>query len=80
MIDYDREAARYDVTRGGDAQASAAADAIESLLPRPRSGSLNSALARGSSLCVCSGPAEAGQLTPDRLWAEAERRISGPED
>ena len=70
MIDYDREAARYDVTRGGDAQASAAADAIESLLPRPRSGSLTSALARESSLCVCSGPA----------WAEAERRISGPED
>jgi len=24
--------------------------------------------------------ADAGQLTPDRLWAEAERRISAPED
>ena len=23
--------------------------------------------------------ADAGQLTPDRLWAEAERRISAPE-
>jgi hypothetical protein len=25
-------------------------------------------------------PTEAGQLTPDRLWTEAERRISAPED
>jgi len=33
MLDYDREAADYDVTRGGDARASAAADAIETLLP-----------------------------------------------
>jgi len=33
MLDYDREAAYYDVTRGGDARASAAAEAIESLLP-----------------------------------------------
>ena len=24
--------------------------------------------------------ADAAQLSPDRLWAEAERRISGPED
>ena len=24
--------------------------------------------------------ADAAQLTPDRLWAEAERRISAPED
>ena len=33
MLDYDREAARYDATRGGDARADAAADAIETLLP-----------------------------------------------
>lgn len=33
MIDYDREAARYDVTRGGQARASAAAEAVERLLP-----------------------------------------------
>jgi hypothetical protein len=46
MIDYDREAARYDVTRSDDAQANAVADATESLLPRPRSGSLTSAVAR----------------------------------
>ena len=32
MLDYDREAARYDATRGGDARAQAAADAIETLL------------------------------------------------
>ena len=33
MLDYDREAARYDATRGGDARADAAAHAIETLLP-----------------------------------------------
>jgi ubiquinone/menaquinone biosynthesis C-methylase UbiE len=33
VLDYDREAARYDVTRGGDARADAAAHAIETLLP-----------------------------------------------
>jgi SAM-dependent methyltransferase len=33
MLYYDREAACYDATRGGDARASAAADAIEGLLP-----------------------------------------------
>ena len=33
MLDYDREAARYDATRGGDARADSAADAIETLLP-----------------------------------------------
>jgi ubiquinone/menaquinone biosynthesis C-methylase UbiE len=33
VLDYDREAARYDATRGGDARAEAAADAIEALLP-----------------------------------------------
>jgi SAM-dependent methyltransferase len=33
VLDYDREAARYDATRGGDARADAAAGAIETLLP-----------------------------------------------
>jgi SAM-dependent methyltransferase len=33
VLDYDREAARYDATRGGDARADAAAGAIASLLP-----------------------------------------------
>jgi SAM-dependent methyltransferase len=33
VLDYDREAARYDATRGGDARADAAAHAIEALLP-----------------------------------------------
>jgi ubiquinone/menaquinone biosynthesis C-methylase UbiE len=32
VLDYDREAAHYDTTRGGDARASAAAEAIEVLL------------------------------------------------
>src|ERR1700722_6755403 len=32
MLDYDREAAHYDATRGGDARAGAAADAVEALL------------------------------------------------
>ncbi|HEY4454920.1 MAG TPA: class I SAM-dependent methyltransferase [Pseudonocardiaceae bacterium] len=34
MLDYTREAAAYDETRGGVPRANAAADAIESLLPR----------------------------------------------
>jgi SAM-dependent methyltransferase len=33
VLDYDREAAHYDATRGGDARADAAAGAIEALLP-----------------------------------------------
>ncbi len=33
MLDYDREAQRYDATRGGDARAEAAAQAIRALLP-----------------------------------------------
>jgi len=36
MLDYDREAAHYDATRGGDARAAAAAGAIEDLLTRAR--------------------------------------------
>ena len=36
MLDYDREAAHYDATGGGDARADAAADAIETLLPATR--------------------------------------------
>jgi SAM-dependent methyltransferase len=34
VLDYDREAAHYDATRGGDARADAAARAIEALLAR----------------------------------------------
>ena len=34
MLNYDHEADRYDATRGGDARASAAAAAVEALLPR----------------------------------------------
>jgi ubiquinone/menaquinone biosynthesis C-methylase UbiE len=33
VLDYDREAATYDDTRGGEARATAAAEAIERLLP-----------------------------------------------
>lgn len=33
MLDYSREAARYDATRGGDERAAAAADAIRRLMP-----------------------------------------------
>jgi SAM-dependent methyltransferase len=38
VLDYDREAARYDATRGGDARADAAAGAIEALLPQAAGG------------------------------------------
>jgi SAM-dependent methyltransferase len=34
VLDYDREAERYDATRGGDARARAAAEAIETLISR----------------------------------------------
>jgi SAM-dependent methyltransferase len=39
VLDYDREAVRYDATRGGDARADAAAEAIETLLALATSGS-----------------------------------------
>lgn len=35
MLDYDREAAHYDRTRGGPARARAAASALDRLIPRP---------------------------------------------
>jgi SAM-dependent methyltransferase len=38
VLDYDREAAHYDATRGGDARASAAAEAIEVLLGQAGAG------------------------------------------
>ena len=38
VLDYDREAEHYDATRGGDARADAAADAIETLLARAARG------------------------------------------
>jgi SAM-dependent methyltransferase len=38
VLDYDREAARYDATRGGDARADAAAHAIGTLLPAAAGG------------------------------------------
>jgi SAM-dependent methyltransferase len=34
VLDYDREAERYDATRGGDARARAAAEAVETLISR----------------------------------------------
>lgn len=40
MLDYDKEAARYDATRGGDARADAAATAIISLLDRLAAGAI----------------------------------------
>ena len=33
MLDYDAEAGNYDDTRGGEARAAAAAEAVERLLP-----------------------------------------------
>jgi len=38
VLDYDREAERYDATRGGDARARAAAEAIETLISRATRG------------------------------------------
>jgi ubiquinone/menaquinone biosynthesis C-methylase UbiE len=50
VLDYDREAARYDATRGGDARADAAADAIETVL----------ALATGKSPAAPASVADVG--------------------
>jgi len=50
VLDYDREAARYDATRGGDARAGAAAQAIEVLLGqdwRSRVAQISAGLADG---------------------------------
>jgi ubiquinone/menaquinone biosynthesis C-methylase UbiE len=38
VLDYDREAERYDATRGGDARARAAAEAVETLISRAAPG------------------------------------------
>ncbi|WP_181805686.1 class I SAM-dependent methyltransferase, partial [Streptomyces shenzhenensis] len=39
MLDYDKEAAAYDATRGGEARAGAAADAVLTLIPDRAPGS-----------------------------------------
>lgn len=62
MLDYDREAQRYDATRGGDARAEAAAQAIRALLP-------------AGELCVADVGCGTGIVTA-RL-AERGRRVLG---
>lgn len=49
MLDYDREAARYDATRGGDARAGAAADSIETLISLGPAGGETGGLAVGET-------------------------------
>ena len=62
MLDYDREAARYDATRGGDARADAAAGAIETLLPAPARG-----VARIADVGCGTGIVTVRLLRPGRL-------------
>ena len=60
MLDYDREAERYDATRGGDARARAAAGAIETLIWRAARGWRPTAgLAPGIGLALGTGLAPA---------------------
>jgi ubiquinone/menaquinone biosynthesis C-methylase UbiE len=60
VLDYDREAERYDATRGGEARARAAAQAIETLISRAARGWRRTAgLAPGTGLAQSTGLAPA---------------------
>jgi SAM-dependent methyltransferase len=82
VLDYDREAARYDATRGGDARADAAAHAIGTLLPAAAGGT-----ARIADVGCGTGIVTARLLRPGRsvigidrsagMAAVAARRLPG---
>jgi SAM-dependent methyltransferase len=68
VLDYDREAERYDATRGGDARARAAAEAIETLISRAaRDWRQTAGLAPGADLAPGPGPAPDAGLAPARV-------------
>lgn len=81
MLDYDKEAARYDATRGGDARAGAAAAAITSLIDRAAPARTLVDVACGTGI-VTARLADAGRvvLGVDRspgMAAVAARRLPG---
>ncbi len=81
MLDYDDEAARYDETRGGDARAQAAADAVNELLPSATARIADVAGGTGSvaerlttaerHVVVCDASAGMLRLAYDRLPGHA---------
>jgi SAM-dependent methyltransferase len=78
VLDYDREASRYDETRGGDARADAAAAAIERLLPAGVRRLVDVACGTGIVTVRLDGPRRA--LGVDRspgMIAKAVARLPG---
>jgi ubiquinone/menaquinone biosynthesis C-methylase UbiE len=69
VLDYDREAERYDATRGGEARAGAAAEAIEALISRAARGwrrAAGSAPARVVDVACGTGIVTVRLLRPGR--------------
>ncbi|HVW41222.1 MAG TPA: class I SAM-dependent methyltransferase [Amycolatopsis sp.] len=79
MLDYDAEAPRYDETRGGEARARAAADAIERMLPAATRGVLDVACGTGivTARLVRPGRTVYGTDRSHGMLAVAARRLPG---
>ena len=79
MLDYDAEAPRYDETRGGQARAEAAADAIERLLPAAGRTVLDVACGTGivTARLVRPGRTVYGTDSSQGMLALAARRLPG---
>jgi SAM-dependent methyltransferase len=80
MLDYDNEAARYDATRGGDARADAAAEAIAGLLPATARTIVDFACGTGIVTVRLAGLAGRRVVGIDRsagMAAVAARRLPG---
>jgi len=79
VLDYDKEAGRYDATRGGDARADAAAAAIAALLPANAARLVDLACGTGIVTARLAGPGLA-VLGVDRsagMASVATRRLPG---
>jgi ubiquinone/menaquinone biosynthesis C-methylase UbiE len=85
MFDYDEEATRYDETRGGEARAQAAADAVTELLPAAvttivdvagGTGIVAERLSNTGRVVVCDASAGMLRLASNRLPGHALRARS----
>jgi ubiquinone/menaquinone biosynthesis C-methylase UbiE len=79
VLDYDREAASYDATRGGPSRASAAATAVETLLPAGARDVLDVACGTGIVTALLRGPGRlvAGLDRSPGMLGVASRRMDG---
>jgi SAM-dependent methyltransferase len=79
VLDYSREAARYDATRGGDKRAAAAADAIRGLMPADAAIVLDVACGTGIvTMClVQEGRGVIGLDRAEGMLALARTRLPG---